>query len=260
VLLLALATVIEFVAPIERHTLKSRLMPLLYWIVSTVIAAGCVLAMSSARDALGIRPFVVIPASGFGLIGDGAALCVSLIFADFLAYWQHRFQHRFIWNIHAVHHSPTALNAVNGYAHFGEKIFQYLLVGLPLSLVHFSFPATPLMIVAITELLQHYIHSPIDVRLGPLGKVLVDNRFHRIHHSLEPQHFDKNFGILFRFWDRLFGTAYEPRDEWPAVGVQDRPPPANLWQFLAYPLRYRERPNFAAGRRGIGASVQQQGR
>ena len=38
-------------------------------------------------------------------------------------------------------------------------------------------------------LLTYYIHSPIDVHFGRLRKVLVDNRFHRIHHSIEPRHF-----------------------------------------------------------------------
>ena len=29
---------------------------------------------------------------------------------------------------------------------------------------------------------------------------------HLIHHSNNPKHFDKNFGFVFVFWDKLFGT------------------------------------------------------
>jgi sterol desaturase/sphingolipid hydroxylase (fatty acid hydroxylase superfamily) len=235
--ILSIATAVEFVAPIERHSLRSRLGPVLYWMVGLSVATGCVMLLSGTARALGVRPLVSIPASGFGLAADALALCASLIFADFLAYWYHRFQHRFIWRIHALHHSPTQLNAVSGYAHFGESIFQYLLIALPLTVVRFEFPATPYLVVIAVELMQRYIHMPIDAGLGPLSRIFVTSRFHRIHHSLEPRHFDHNFGILFSFWDRLFGTAYDPGREWPAVGVAGSPPPRSLWQFLSYPLR-----------------------
>ena len=244
--ILAIATAIEFVAPIERHTLRSRLAPISYWIVSYGVATGCVLLLSHAARALGVHPLVSIPLSGFGAAGDALAVCASLLFGDFLAYWFHRFQHRFTWSIHALHHCPTQLNAVSDYTHFGETVVRYLLIGLPLTLVQFQFPAAPLLAIGAVQLLERYIHMPIDAGLGPLGKVLVSNRFHRIHHSLEPRHFDKNFGVLFSFWDRIFGTSYEPGDEWPAVGIENSPPPVSLAQFLAYPVRYTGRANVAA--------------
>jgi sterol desaturase/sphingolipid hydroxylase (fatty acid hydroxylase superfamily) len=238
--IVALATAIEFVAPIERHSLKSRAAPTFYWIVGFTVGTGCLMLLAGAARALGVRPVVSIPASGWGATGDAVAICASVLFGDFLAYWYHRFQHRFIWRIHALHHSPTQLNAVSNYTHFGEQIVKYLLIGLPLTVVRLRFPAAPFLVIGAIELLDRYIHSPIDAGLGPFGKVFVDNRFHRIHHSLEERHFDKNFGILFSFWDRLFGTAYEPGNEWPAVGIAYNPPPATLWQFLSYPLRYNK--------------------
>jgi sterol desaturase/sphingolipid hydroxylase (fatty acid hydroxylase superfamily) len=60
----------------------------------------------------------------------------------------------------------------------------------------------------------------------------VDNRFHRIHHSVEPKHFEKNFGIMFTVWDQLFRTAYFPRpDEWPKTGVAGIQPPRKLSDY-----------------------------
>jgi sterol desaturase/sphingolipid hydroxylase (fatty acid hydroxylase superfamily) len=32
---------------------------------------------------------------------------------------------------------------------------------------------------------------------------------HRIHHSRDREHWDKNFGHITPLWDRLFGTCYE---------------------------------------------------
>jgi sterol desaturase/sphingolipid hydroxylase (fatty acid hydroxylase superfamily) len=256
--ILAIATAVEFVAPIERHSLRSRIGPACYSMVGLAIGTGCIILLSGTARMLGARPVISIPASGFGYAGDALALCASLVFSDFLSYWSHRFQHRFIWPIHALHHSPTQLNAASGYAHFGEAVFKYLLVALPMTFIQFQFPATPLIVVAMLSLLERYIHMPVDAEPRSLRRVLVTPRFHRIHHSLERRHLDHNFGILFSFWDRLFGTAYEPGDEWPAVGVANSPPPANLWQYLVYPLVRRdvEGPNFIARRRGLRASVQ----
>ena len=44
-------------------------------------------------------------------------------------------------------------------------------------------------------------------------------QYHRIHHSIEPRHQDKNFGVLLTVWDRLFGTMNRNYDEYPATGV-----------------------------------------
>ena len=88
------------------------------------------------------------------------------------------------------------------------------------------------------QLLTYYIHSPVDVHFGPLRKVLVDNRFHRIHHSIEPRHFGKNFGVTFSIWDRIFGTAYDPEPgEWPEVGLANVEPPRSVRDYLLLPFR-----------------------
>ncbi|MEO7635109.1 MAG: sterol desaturase family protein, partial [Sphingomicrobium sp.] len=116
-------------------------------------------------------------------------------------------------------------------------LFTVLFVSLPMSLIQIDGPATPVVVGFLLTLSTYYIHSPIDAHFGRLRAVLVDNRFHRIHHSLEPHHHDRNFGICFSIWDRMFGTAYEPRaDEWPAVGVAGVAPPRSVREYLMLPL------------------------
>jgi sterol desaturase/sphingolipid hydroxylase (fatty acid hydroxylase superfamily) len=39
---------------------------------------------------------------------------------------------------------------------------------------------------------------------------LVTPRYHHIHHSANPAHYDLNLGSSFTFWDRLFGTYLDP--------------------------------------------------
>lgn len=235
--LTAIIIAAEFIAPVARYSLKSRIPGLVFGATGLAVAILAVAGLQQFWLLLSVQPLFTVPVHS--LAGSAIALAAMIVLYDFLAYWFHRFQHRFLWPIHAVHHSPTELHVANGYAHFLERVVRWILISIPLTLIHFEFPPTPFVLLFLVGLLERYIHSSSSVHFGPLAKVLVDNRFHRIHHSLEPQHHDKNFGILFSFWDRLFGTAHEPRPgEWPATGVAGHPPPRSVAQYLLYPLRY----------------------
>jgi sterol desaturase/sphingolipid hydroxylase (fatty acid hydroxylase superfamily) len=75
----------------------------------------------------------------------------------------------------------------------------------------------------------HFIHSNTRLHLGILRVFFADNRFHRIHHSVQPEHFDKNFGSATTVWDRLFGTAHFPSrtsGQQPAWPARTRPTPS----------------------------------
>jgi sterol desaturase/sphingolipid hydroxylase (fatty acid hydroxylase superfamily) len=74
-----------------------------------------------------------------------------------------------------------------------------------------------------------------------LRRLIADNRFHRIHHSVDPHHFDKNFGAGTTIWDQLFGTAHFPAaDEWPDTGIADHPETRRLSDYLWGPFRTAE--------------------
>jgi sterol desaturase/sphingolipid hydroxylase (fatty acid hydroxylase superfamily) len=66
--------------------------------------------------------------------------------------------------------------------------------------------------------------------------VLVSPRFHRLHHSAEPDHRERNFGMTYSFWDRLFGTADARADEPRAYGLPDVPLPHSFLRQLAFPF------------------------
>jgi len=44
-----------------------------------------------------------------------------------------------------------------------------------------------------------------------LSKILISPAQHQIHHSVDPKHFDRNFGLIFSIWDQLGGSHYIPR-------------------------------------------------
>ncbi|HYC95516.1 MAG TPA: sterol desaturase family protein [Sphingomicrobium sp.] len=163
------------------------------------------------------------------------SLPILIVVIDFLDYWEHRFEHRFFWRVHKVHHSPDDLHAANTFGHPLQVIPSKLLIGIPLSFLNAG--SLPLWATLVSAIWVFYIHSPIKLQLSKLRWLMVDNHWHRIHHSVEPEHFDKNFAIVFSIWDRMFGTAHKPRPgEWPQVGI-DEPPPANLVDYVLMPLR-----------------------
>lgn len=179
-----------------------------------------------------------------GALGYALQFLLLIVIADFLAYWRHRAEHRRLWPIHVVHHAPHGLHAANDIGHPVQVLFSVAFISIPMSLIQIDGPRSPFVVGFVVSLLSYYIRSPIDVHFGPFRKVMVDNRYHRIHHSLEPKHFDRNFGICFSLWDRMFRTAYDPEPgEWPAVGVAGVKPPRTLTEYLMQPgslLRLRK--------------------
>jgi sterol desaturase/sphingolipid hydroxylase (fatty acid hydroxylase superfamily) len=241
---LAVLTLFEMVNRRGTESLGVRAYGALYWVLSVPLWVLSSQVLYAAWDVLGVRPLFVlnVPDGGWQAIaiGVGAALVVAVAH-DFFFYWFHRAQHAFLWRWHAVHHSVRDLNAVNSYHHISEPLLETLLIQAPLTLlIGNAGPVLPF--VALTLWLHVvWIHSPTRATLGPLRAVLVDNRFHRIHHSLEERHFDKNFGAFTTVWDRLFGTCHMPaKDEWPDVGLDDRPQLAGVGDWFAAPWREGE--------------------
>jgi sterol desaturase/sphingolipid hydroxylase (fatty acid hydroxylase superfamily) len=63
-------------------------------------------------------------------------------------------------------------------------------------------------------------HANVRTNLGVLRYVVVTPQSHRVHHSVEARHHDKNFGAFLSVWDRLFKTHYiGDDDEYPATGL-----------------------------------------
>jgi len=241
--LLATLLAIELVAPLYKVTWSSRLLGVQLTLVKAAAAVLLVPVLYKAWAIIGVQPIELGIGFGHSFAGVVAGIACVVLVSDFLGYWHHRFLHRFFWPVHATHHAIRELSALNAYAHFGEKITQFLIMVVPLSVIEWDSPVVPAAIVLAVTWAEYWIHSPTTAQMSGLRHVFVTPRFHRIHHSLESQHFDKNFGILFSFWDRLFGTAFIPApDEWPETGLADRTEAGSIAEYLVYPLRFRRQP------------------
>ncbi len=67
-----------------------------------------------------------------------------------------------------------------------------------------------------------FYHSAIRAELPWLDKILVTPQVHRIHHSTEPAHHNRNFADLFPVLDIIFGTYEKPaKGEFAGTGIDD---------------------------------------
>ncbi|MEN3748830.1 sterol desaturase family protein [Sphingomonas sp. HF-S3] len=233
-------TVVEMLVPRGRQPLRTRLPGLAFWAIWLPVSALVQAGFTRLWVAAGIEPLLTLPL-GFHWTGAAALVLAPIaaaILYDFFFYWCHRFQHRFLWRFHAVHHSIRDLNSVNAYHHITEPLIQTVLILIPASLIVSEAGATSAVVTVFLYLHGAFIHSPTRYHLGAGRLGLVDNRFHRIHHSLEPRHFDTNFGAFTTLWDRVFGTAHFPAaEEWPDCGIAEAGPPRTVGEWLAFPYR-----------------------
>lgn len=138
-----------------------------------------------------------------------------LLFAeDFMFYWMHRIDHycRFFWAVHVTHHSSEEFNLTVG---FRSSVFQPLyrfIYFIPLSI--FGFDSLDVMFMyAATQIYGILIHTKTVGKLGILEWFLSTPSHHRVHHASNVKYLDKNMGMIFIIWDRIFGTFASEEEE-----------------------------------------------
>src|SRR4051794_37201946 len=212
---------IERLFPIHKVSVESQLRALKFWVFAGLGTALALTIYDYLGRWLNPRPIIVIPLNSWlsnawlhWLLYLIAPL-LAMILYDFFGYWLHRAQHRWFWRLHSIHHSIEELSGINSYFHPSEQFFRIAFITLPAAyLVGIDGVESVFVVELLLKLQGYYLHSPNSIHLGPvLRRVIADNRFHRIHHSVEPQHFDKNFGAGTSLWDQLFGTAYFPAED-----------------------------------------------
>jgi Delta7-sterol 5-desaturase len=124
-------------------------------------------------------------------------------------YWTHRLMHRPYWFklAHSVHHEsrpPTAWAAMSFHpweALTGAIIIPLLVFTIPIHVAALGIVLTIMTIMGITNHMGWEIF-PRPIVDGPVGKWLISASHHDRHHS----DYRCNYGLYFRFWDRLCGT------------------------------------------------------
>jgi sterol desaturase/sphingolipid hydroxylase (fatty acid hydroxylase superfamily) len=157
-----------------------------------------------------------------GAIGLVGTIAVFIGLKSFIEYWVHRaFHSPFLWPMHRLHHAASEMNLLISYRlHPGSSFFGPLLHTLPMML--WGAPTEFLICyVAYNTFHEVTVHTNHDCDWGWIGaNLLFAPISHKIHHSMAPEHRDKNFSSNLAIWDRLFGT-YRHDLSVAAVGVDD---------------------------------------
>jgi sterol desaturase/sphingolipid hydroxylase (fatty acid hydroxylase superfamily) len=124
-------------------------------------------------------------------------------------YWTHRWMHRpRLFRIaHAVHHAsrpPTAWAAMSFHpweALTGAVVIPILVFLIPIHVGALGCVLTIMTVMGVSNHMGWEMFPRWMVR-GPLGQWLITASHHQRHHDL----YHCNYGLYFRFWDRICGT------------------------------------------------------
>lgn len=137
------------------------------------------------------------------------SILLYLALHDTWFYWTHRWMHRPrpFRLAHAVHHAsrpPTAWAAMAFHpieALTGAVVIPALVLLVPIHVAALGVVLTIMTVMGVTNHMGWEIF-PRFVWAGPLGGWLITASHHQRHH----ERYRCNYGLYFRFWDRLCGT------------------------------------------------------
>jgi sterol desaturase/sphingolipid hydroxylase (fatty acid hydroxylase superfamily) len=149
----------------------------------------------------------------FGIADPVIYWIALLVLQDLMFYFLHYVDHycRLFWAVHVTHHSSEEFNLTVG---FRSSVFQpvYRFIWfIPLSLAGFKGVDVMLMYSA-TQIYGILIHTQTVGKLGFLEWFMATPSHHRVHHGSNTEYLDKNMGMVFIIWDRLFGTFEEEKE------------------------------------------------
>lgn len=167
------------------------------------------------------------------------AFFVALIVAEFGTYWSHRLiMHSKFWIAHRTHHSSLGVYTMMFFRqHFLDSIvgnFSHLFL---LVIIGFNFKII-LSVIIFFYVCSQVAHSNVDLDNPWIGKILLTNKVHRVHHIADNINANSNFGICHLFWDYLGRThrAVYPKDIPFGLYQGEKYPVDNFWGQLLDPL------------------------
>ena len=208
----ALMAVWEVIAPRRALTVSKPLR----WAsnLGLVFLNSFILRLLFPAAAVGVA--AVAHQNGWGLfnlyeVDFTVAVIVSVIAMDFVIWVQHVMFHAIplLWRLHRVHHADLDYDVTTGARFHTIEIILSMLIKFATILLL----GPPVVAVVIFEVLLNatamFNHG--NVGLPPrldrvLRWVLVTPDMHRVHHSVEDDEANSNFGFSLTWWDRLFGT------------------------------------------------------
>lgn len=150
-----------------------------------------------------------------------------LIAADVAFFLAHYMLHNnsILWEFHKVHHSAEVLTPMTAYrVHPVESAFTGTIAAICVGSVDgimrsfYCDSATLVTLFSQNVFLFIFYFFGFNLRHSHIwfaypaavSKFFISPAQHQVHHSLDPQHYNKNLGYIFAVWDRLADTLYVP--------------------------------------------------
>ena len=179
-----------------------------------VFLNSAILRLIFPAAAVGMAAFA--GAQGWGLFNYFSvplwlAVVVSVVVLDFIIYLQHVMVHAVpaLWRLHRVHHADLDFDVTTGARFHPLEIVLSMLI----KFATIAVLGPPVLAVVIFEVLLNgtamFNHANARIPLGVdriLRWFVVTPDMHRVHHSVEDDEANSNFGFNLPWWDRLFGT------------------------------------------------------
>lgn len=197
------------------------------------------IALASTSSSIGLMPKLHWP--------PAAQWLLTILLLDLIRYLQHWLMHRIglLWRIHQVHHADPHYDMTTGLRF--HPLEGVLVNGSYLAAIALLAPpvAAVLAVEAAAAVQSLFAHANSDLAASWerwVRRLWVTPTLHRVHHSADPLEQNRNFGMLFPLWDRLFGT-YLAASALPArtmpIGLDSLPPSqaSHFFSLLALPFR-----------------------
>ena len=212
ILILVAMGIWEAVAPRRRR----RLARLTRWPhnIGIVLVNTLVVRLLFPATAVGVA--IYAQARGWGILNGVdishwilVPLCVVVL--DLAIYLQHVMFHAvpLLWRFHRMHHADLDFDVTTGARFHPVEIILSVTIKFA-AIVALGPPAIAVLAFeVIPNATAMFNHSNVRIALGfdrVLRCFVVTPDMHRVHHSVEDDETNSNFGFNLPWWDRLFGT------------------------------------------------------
>jgi len=141
-------------------------------------------------------------------------IIIAVVVMDFIIYLQHVLVHAVpaLWRLHRVHHADLDYDVTTGSRFHPIEIIISMLIKLATITVLGPAVVAVIIFEVLLNGMAMFNHGNVGLpqKLDKLLRfIIVTPDMHRVHHSVEDDETNSNFGFNLSVWDRLFGTYRE---------------------------------------------------
>jgi sterol desaturase/sphingolipid hydroxylase (fatty acid hydroxylase superfamily) len=244
----ALVAVSEVLAPRRRLTTNKGAR----WLANLGLVLLNTVVLRLVLPAAAVGMALYASEQGFGLLNEMAlpywlAFVIALLVLDLTMYLQHVMVHAvpLLWRLHRVHHADLDVDVTTGARFHPIEVVVSMLIKMSVIALIGAPAAAVIVFEVLLNGLAMFNHGNINIPAAVdriLRWFVVTPDMHRVHHSIEQDEANTNFGFNLSLWDRVFATyRAQPRGGHAGMtlgitGYREPSQADRLWGMLAMPF------------------------